>query len=103
MAMGARQAFGELTQSDANQHWLGLPFLGVDGVRKTGLTWVKRGLLRATIVVPPNSSTALEMLARALQTSVIPPEITTMSPAPFPSTEELRAAHSMNKYASTQP
>jgi len=103
MAMGARKAFGELTQSDANQHWLDLPFLGVDGVRKTGLTWVKRGLLSATIVVPPNSSTALEMLARALQTSVIPPEITTISPTVFPSMEELSAAHRMKKYVSTQP
>jgi len=34
---------------------------------KTGQSWVRSGLLAATIYVPPNSGQALEMLVQALQ------------------------------------
>ena len=89
MAMGARKAFEELPETSRG-HWLDLPYLGVDGVRSTGLAWVKQGLLRATVIVPPNASLALEMLTQAVKTGVIPPVMTATVPVGYPSLEQLR-------------
>ena len=68
MALGARKAFQELPDNAARQRWLSLPFIGCDGLPKTGQAWVKRGLLTATIFAGPNTGQALEMLVKALQT-----------------------------------
>src|SRR5438876_7586794 len=59
MAIGARKAFQELNESE-QERWLKLPFTGCDGLPKTGQSWVRSGLLAATIYVPPNSGQALE-------------------------------------------
>ena len=72
MALGARKAFQELPDSAARQRWLSLPFIGCDGLPKTGQAWVKRGLLTATIFAGPNTGQALEMLVKALQTGTMP-------------------------------
>ena len=98
MAMGARKAFKESTNAVRN-HWLELPYIGVDGVRKTGLASVKQGLLRATVIVAPNTRKALEMLAHTLQTGVLPPEMTTTVPVGFPALEQLRAPYTTKQYA----
>lgn len=89
MAMGARRAFEEVADSPGGHRWLDLPFLGVDGVQTTGQTWVKKGLLRATIIVPPNASKAVDMLVRAIQTGVLPAEMTAMAIVGFPSLDQL--------------
>jgi ribose transport system substrate-binding protein len=102
MAMGARKAFNDLPEGPDRQRWLDVPYLGVDGVQKTGLSWVKKGLLRATITVLPNASKAVDMLARAVQTGVVPPEMTTLAPVGFPSLEQLGAPRAAKKYASSQ-
>src|SRR3984885_9153347 len=49
MAMGARDAFKELTNEDERERWLKLPFTGCDGLPKTGQAWVRSGLLAATV------------------------------------------------------
>lgn len=67
MAMGARDAFKELTNEDERERWLKLPFTGCDGLPKTGQAWVRSGLLTATIFVPPNAGQAIETLADAIQ------------------------------------
>jgi ribose transport system substrate-binding protein len=74
MAMGARDAFKELTNEDERERWLKLPFTGCDGLPKTGQAWVRSGLLAATIFVPPNAGQAIEMLADALQNRKMPAE-----------------------------
>ncbi|MGB6599364.1 MAG: substrate-binding domain-containing protein, partial [Candidatus Acidiferrum sp.] len=51
MAMGARDAFKELTNEDERERWLKLPFTGCDGLPKTGQAWVRSGLLTATVFV----------------------------------------------------
>jgi ribose transport system substrate-binding protein len=94
MAIGARKAFQELPENAGRDQWLSVPYLGVDGVSKTGLSWIKRGLLSATVIVPPNASKALELLVQAIQTGVNPPERTTTQPVAFPSIEVLTANHS---------
>jgi ribose transport system substrate-binding protein len=93
MALGARKAFQELSDPDARQRWLSLPFIGCDGLPKTGQTWVKRGLLTATIFAPPNTGQALDMLVKSLQTGTIPQEMTLTVPTSVPPLEALAAAH----------
>jgi ribose transport system substrate-binding protein len=89
MALGARKAFQELPDSSARQRWLSLPFIGCDGLPKTGQAWVKRGLLTATIFAGPNTGQALEMLVKAFQSGSMPPERTLTAPASIPPLEAL--------------
>ena len=93
MAVGARKACQEISDIRDRDHWLGLPYTGVDGVPKTGQAWVKSGLLSATVIVPTNTNAALEVLVRALQTGVQPPERTLTTPRSFPPVEELARSH----------
>jgi len=89
MAMGARKAFGGLTEKDREQ-WLNMPFTGCDGVSKTGQDWVRRGLLTATIITAPAAGIALEILAKAFNAGAMPPDRTLIPPRSFPAVEELR-------------
>jgi ribose transport system substrate-binding protein len=74
MAIGARKAFQELSTEYERERWLSLPYLGIDGVPKTGQSWVRSGLLKATICTPPSSGLAIEMLVDAFQRKKILPE-----------------------------
>jgi ribose transport system substrate-binding protein len=67
MAIGARKAFQELSNESERERWLKLPFTGCDGLPKTGQSWVRSGLLTATVFVPPNTGQAMDMLFQALQ------------------------------------
>ena len=89
MALGARRAFLEIQDLALRSRWLGLPFLGIDGVPKTGQNDVRRGTLAATIIVPTNTGTGIEMLANALTREVNPPETTLTAAQSFPSLDEL--------------
>jgi ABC-type sugar transport system substrate-binding protein len=89
MAMGARKAFQDHTTGAARDRWLSLPFLGCDGVPKTGQTWVQGGLLAATVVIPPLTGKAIEMLVNTLRGGLLPPERSLMTPSSFPPVEQL--------------
>jgi ribose transport system substrate-binding protein len=91
MAIGARKAFEEVSDPQARREWLSLPFLGCDGVAKAGREWVRRGLLRATVVTPPPMGIAVELLVNALRSGAQPPECTVSRPTSFPALDELRA------------
>ncbi len=90
MAIGARKAFEELTDEVEKERWLRLPFLGCDGLPKTGQAWVRSGLLRATIFIPPNTGQAIEMFVDALQRGKQPPERALTVPVSVPSLTELK-------------
>lgn len=90
MAAGAKKAFQQFGGRDVKDHWSNLPFLGVDGVPKTGQTWVKQGLLAATIVTPPLAGRAVEMLMDALRRGKFPSEVTLMEPRSYPPLEALK-------------
>lgn len=92
MAVGARRAFDEKTTGQERQRWLSIPYAGVDGLPETGQAWVNSRLLAATIVVPPNSSIALEMMVKALQTGIVPQERTLTAPIPYPPLVRLSSA-----------
>ncbi len=88
MAMGARKAVVDLTEKD-RERWLSIPFTGCDGVTKTGQDWVRRGLLKATIITAPAAGTALELLAKAVNAGSMPPDRTLIPPKSFPAIAEL--------------
>jgi len=90
MAIGARKAFQELPSEVERDRWLSLPFLGCDGLPNTGQSWVRSGLLTATIFIPPNTGQAIEMLVDALQSGKIPAEKVVTSAVSVPPLEALR-------------
>jgi ABC-type sugar transport system substrate-binding protein len=89
MAMGARKALADLTEAD-RERWQKVPFTGCDGVTRTGQEWVRRGMLKATIITAPAAGTALELLAKAAQTGSMPPERTLIPPRSLPVLAELQ-------------
>jgi len=94
MAVGAKRAFEQVTDLVDRERWLSLPFTGVDGVPKTGQTWVRTGLLTATVIVPTQAGEAVTMLAEAFQNGAKPPERSFTTPESFPPIEKLHAIRS---------
>jgi ribose transport system substrate-binding protein len=84
MAVGARKAFQEVASEVDRERWLNLPFLGCDGLSKTGQSWVRSGLLAATIFIPPNAGQALEMLSDAIRKKKMPEELVLTVPQSIP-------------------
>jgi ribose transport system substrate-binding protein len=84
MAVGARKAFQEVASEADRERWLNLPFLGCDGLSKTGQSWVRSGLLAATIFIPPNAGQALEMLCDAIRKKKMPEELVLTVPQSIP-------------------
>ena len=91
MAMGARKAFGEISDGD-RERWLRLPFTGCDGMPKTGQAWVRGGLLAATIYIRPNTDLAMEMLVDAIRNGTVLPDSKVTEPDSFPSLTDLAKA-----------
>ena len=87
MAMGARKAFEECREM--REQLQKMPFLGCDGMPKTGQEWVRRKLLTATIFIPPNADLAIEMMAKSIATGTLPPERTFTNAQSFPAVEVL--------------
>lgn len=90
MAIGARKAFEELPDETERERWLRLPFLGCDGLPKTGQAWVKSGLLAATIFVPPNAGQAIEVFVDAFERRKQPPERALTVPVSVPPLNDLK-------------
>jgi ribose transport system substrate-binding protein len=90
MAIGARKAFGEIADLALRERFLGVPFIGCDGVPDGGQTYVLSGVLEATIITPALTGVALELLDRALRSKTQPPQQTLVMPQPFPLLEGLR-------------
>jgi ABC-type sugar transport system substrate-binding protein len=89
MAMGARDAFKELTNEDERERWLKLPFTGCDGLPKTGQAWVRSGMLTATVFVPPNAGQAIELLVDAIQNKKMAPERVVTAAVSIPTLDAL--------------
>jgi ribose transport system substrate-binding protein len=87
MAMGARKAFSELPEVDANK-WMKIPVTGCDGMPRTGQLWVRNGTLAATIFIRQNTDLAIEMLVEAFQGTPMPERKLT-EPESVPKLEEL--------------
>ncbi|MGB8493498.1 MAG: substrate-binding domain-containing protein [Candidatus Acidiferrum sp.] len=92
MAIGARKVFQEILNEAERDHWLNLPFTGCDGLPKTGQSWLRSGLLAATIRTPPLAGQAIELLVGAYQHGKIPPERVLVAPTSIPGLEALHPA-----------
>ncbi|MGA2374517.1 MAG: substrate-binding domain-containing protein [Candidatus Sulfotelmatobacter sp.] len=90
MAAGARKAFAEIAVGE-RERWLKIPFTGCDGLPKTGQSWVRSGLLAATIYIRPNTDLALEMLTEAIRTGSQPAERKLIAAESVPTIAELMA------------
>ena len=89
MAIGVRKAFQESADAD-RERWLERPFLGVDGVPKTGQAWVQSGLLTATVFTPPNTGRAIELFSDAFRTSRLPAQQVLIAPSSIPPLDKLK-------------
>ena len=98
MAMGARKAFEELATAGERKRWLNLPYIGCDGVPKTGQAWVDKGELAATVVIPANTGLAINMLIQAIQGGSQPPERTLTELSSYPSLQALSAKWGEKKH-----
>jgi ABC-type sugar transport system substrate-binding protein len=97
MAIGARKAMRESADEAAREKWMGVPFTGCDGLIATGQQYVRSGLLAATVVVPPNTKLALEMLVAAMRGGKNAPELALTAPTSFPSVADLKRASKNSK------
>ncbi len=88
MAMGARKAF-EQSSHELRESWLRIPFLGCDGMPKTGQEWVRRGLLTATVLSPPTAPVAIDLIAGFLSHGTMPPPRTLTETRSIPDIEML--------------
>jgi ABC-type sugar transport system substrate-binding protein len=88
MAAGARKAFSEIAE-DERERWMKIPFTGCDGLPKTGESWVRSGLLAATVYIRPNADLALEMLTEAIRSGAQQAERKLIIPESMPSIDEL--------------
>lgn len=90
MAIGARKTFEKQISEADHQKWLGVSFTGVDGLPREGQVWVRQRLLAATVIVPANAGTAVEMLVQAFCQKAQVPERTLTVPKSFPEIPELK-------------
>jgi ribose transport system substrate-binding protein len=91
LAVGARKAFDEHPDHSERARFLGLPFVGCDGVSGKGQAWVRQGLLAATVVTPALAGLAIEMMAHSLRSGTQPAEQTLIAPKSYPALEEMRS------------
>lgn len=84
----ARRAFQEHTLGSERAHWLSLPYIGA-GVFSQIKPMTERGVLAAAVVTSLTADAALEMLRRAVDTGLQPPEFTPVSAYSYPTLEEL--------------
>ena len=84
MAMGARKALQEISNPQEREKWLSLPFMGADGLPKTGQVWVRAGSLRSTVITPPMAGQAVQLMANALRTGATVPDRTVTMLESFP-------------------
>jgi ABC-type sugar transport system substrate-binding protein len=100
MAIGARKAFEEISNREERAKWLSLPFIGTNGLPKTGQTWVRSGSLAATVVTPPMAGQAVQLMANALRTGANVPERTVTMLQSFPPIGKLAKVSSLQTVGS---
>jgi ribose transport system substrate-binding protein len=89
MAVGARKSFEDVANLAEREQWLRIPYTGVDGLPKTGQSWVRAGTLKATVIVPPNAGQAITMIVDAMKTGSGVPLHSYTIPSSFPELEKL--------------
>lgn len=84
----ARRAFQDHTQGEERTRWLKTPCTGA-GLLGQAKPLVEKGVLAAAVVTSLTVDTCLQMLRRAVDSGLQPPERTVVSAYSYPSLEEL--------------
>jgi ABC-type sugar transport system substrate-binding protein len=88
MAAGARAALAAQAAASAQPSLARTPVTGCDGTDKEGKAMVARGELAATVVMPPTTPAALDVLARYWETGATPAAVV-LDPASHPALDDL--------------
>ena len=91
LAQGAIEAMDAVATELRRPEIQTIAVTGCDGSPEGGQALVRKGALRATIVLPRSTATALELLDRVLRTGVLPPPTVLLPPVSFPPESELPA------------
>lgn len=89
MAVGARAALARHAASSGRHEFERLRIVGCDGVAEQGQAMVSRGELVATVVMPPTTPPALDILRRFWSAGERPGSVE-LEPGTFPAIEKLR-------------
>jgi len=86
MALGARRALEEEKALPEK-----LILTGCDAAGEIGQDRVRKGILAASILLPPSAGLAVETFVSAFQSGMQPPEQTVLKPTSFPPIDQLTA------------
>ncbi len=90
MAIAARKVLEGVSDLTERERWMSCPFNGSDGLEKTGQTWVRDGLLTATVVMPLSAPHALKLMVEFLGKPGQVQERNWLTPESFPPLNHLR-------------
>jgi ribose transport system substrate-binding protein len=90
LALGARKASQNIDNEAQKKRWLEVPFIGV-GIASHVKPLVEGRVLTAAVITSVTIGLALEMLVRALQAQVQPPEQSIVEASSFPDLDKLVA------------
>jgi ribose transport system substrate-binding protein len=96
MALASRKVFQGISDITERERWMSTPFVGVDGLPKTGQAWVRDQLLSATVIMPPCAGHAVTLMMDALAKQKPVPEKNWLPPQSFPPLEELRPVQTLH-------
>ena len=88
MASGARKALLRVATGSGRRDLHRTPVIGCDGLEEEGRAMVARGELEATVVMPPTTPVALEVLRRFWETGERA-EAVALEPESYPSLDAL--------------
>lgn len=95
MALAARKVFQSVGDLSERDRWMAIPFVGVDGLPRTGQAWVRDGMMTATVIMPPCAGHALTLMMDALTKQKPVPEKNWLPPQSFPALEALQPAKTL--------
>ncbi len=91
IAAGALEALNTIASEFGRPEIRRIPVTGCDGSPGFGQPMVRRGELRATVVLPRSTGPAVEAIARTLRGGELPPASLLLEPASYPAEAELRS------------
>jgi ribose transport system substrate-binding protein len=89
LAQGALEALDAVATELGRPEVRTIPVTGCDGSPDLGQPLVRKGALRATVVLPRATGPAVEIVDRVLRTGVMPPPTVLLGPVSFPDEIEL--------------
>ena len=92
MALGAREALERAARELQAPALRSVPVTGLDGLSDGGQRWVREGKLAATVIVPPTSGRAIDLLVESWASGGAPPLKSVHAPESFPPLGLLRRA-----------